>query len=322
MSNKKDQDSFTSDNSNNNSTKDSEKYTESIDRIVSNLGALTHSILDVTKDVGKDLNAKAKKLSDSWLSRIYDDEEEDGRLFEYPSFYQNRGYLEDEVKSHPIFGDLWNVFPFLQFGQFSGSFKSGSTPFGYYVYHGPSIRNYNECLTKNGKSVWDDQGYWRCLFPNSEVPVELLNFKKKYLKDEILTKEDFMSAMRKNSALDNFQGDGMVDLKEHGRFFDSYDKYLNWKNEQYNQRVKEREAKWKQLSLNKGDNFATSSSFSTSIKSDMYTDSETNEVKFTKVKTECDADGNCTVTRITKLKPVGSSVWTNEEENVEHVKKL
>ena len=77
MSNKKDQDSFTSDNSNNNSTKDSEKYTESIDKIVSNLGALTHSILDVTKDVGKDLNAKAKKLSDSWLSRIYDDEEED-----------------------------------------------------------------------------------------------------------------------------------------------------------------------------------------------------------------------------------------------------
>ena len=129
-----------------------------------------------------------------------------------------------------------------------------------------------------------------------------------------------MSAMRKNSALDSFQGDGMIDLKEQGRFFDSYDKYLNWKNEQYNQRVKEREAKWKQLSLNKGDNFATSSSFSISIKSDMYTDSETNEVKFTKVKTECDADGNCTVTRITKLKPVGSSVWTNEEENVEHVK--
>ena len=59
------------------------------------------------------------------------------------------------------------------------------------------------------------------------------------MKDEILTKEDFMSAMRKNSALDSFQGDGMVDLKEHGRFFDSYDKYLNWKNEQYNQRVKE-----------------------------------------------------------------------------------
>ena len=45
---------------------------------------------------------RRKKLSDSWLSRIYDDEEEDGRLFEYPSFYQNRGYLEDEVKSHPI----------------------------------------------------------------------------------------------------------------------------------------------------------------------------------------------------------------------------
>ena len=97
--------------------------------------------------MGKDLNAKAKKLSDSWLSRIYDDEEEDGRLFEYPSFYQNRGYLEDEVKSHPILVTCGMFSHFCSLDNFLEALK-GSTPFGYYAYHGPSIRNYNECLTK------------------------------------------------------------------------------------------------------------------------------------------------------------------------------
>ncbi|RCK59005.1 Mitochondrial peculiar membrane protein 1 [Candida viswanathii] len=311
----------------NDSNNDLDKYTESFDKVLSNLGTLTTSIYDITKHVGDDLNSKAKDLTRSWLlkNRGYDDvDEEEVTFFDYPSFYQTRSKgVDDGVRSHPIFGELWNVFPLQQFGNLTGSFKSGSTPFGYYVYKGPSIRYYNECLDKNGKSVWDDQGYWRCLFPNSEVPVELLNFKNKYLKGDILTKEDFYDAMKENAKSET---PGTVELKGHGTFFDSYDAFLKWKSQQYQAQLEQRKKSAEQrkqqlqkLSDTKGEDFSKSI-VSSSIKSNTYTDLDTNEVKYTQVKTECDGEGNCIVTKITKLRPVDSSKWTKEEEDVKNVK--
>ncbi|EMG48618.1 hypothetical protein SBY92_003927 [Candida maltosa Xu316] len=316
MSNKKDQSlDTTNDNHTNDSTKD---LVESFDDFVSNLGVLTDSIYDVSKQVGRNINEKTRDFTQAWFPRKNNDE----NVFNYPSFYQDRSYFEEDNQSHPIFGELWNVFPLKQFGDFTGSFQSGSTPFGYYSYKGPSIRYYHECLDKKGQSVWDEQGYWRCLFPNSEVPIELLNFKNKYLKGEILTKDDFTNAMK-----DNVQAakDGVIDLKDQGIFFNSYDKFLGWKHTQYEEQVEKRKQELKnQLSKAKehsGDSDFKRTVVSTSMTSNRYTDSETNEVKLVKVKTECDAEGNCIVTKTTKSKPIGALTWANVEENVEHVNK-
>lgn len=305
---------------------DKDNYTESLDKILTNLGSLSSSIYEISKHIGDDLNEKAKDLTRSLLLRnkghIKEDDEEIA-FWNYPSFYQERSNYDAEVSTHPIFGELWNAFPLQQFGNLTGSFKNGSTPFGYYSYKGPSIRYYNECLNKDGKSVWDDQGYWRCLFPNSEVPVELLNFKNKYLSGDILTKEDFYNAMKENT---NSNVTGTYDLKDKGKFFDSYDNYLKWKNQQYQEQLEQRKKtlaqrkeQLQQLSDSKGEDFSKNI-VSTLVKSNTYTDLDTNEVKYTRVKTECDGEGNCIVTKITKLRPIDSLKWTKEEEDVKNVK--
>lgn len=320
MSNKKDEELSKPD------TNDKDKYTESLDKLLTNLGTLTSSIYEISKHVGDDLNEKAKDFTRSLLlkrNHHNEDNDDDDTFWDYPPFYQNRSQYGDDVQAHPIFGELWNAFPLQQFGNLTGSFKTGSTPFGYYSYKGPSIRYYNECMNKNGKSVWDDQGYWRCLFPNSEVPVELLNFKNNYLKGDILTKEDFFHAMKENTSPNT---PGTYDLKDRGIFFDSYDNYLGWKNQQYQEQleqkkkaVAQRKEQLQKLSAGKGEDFSKNI-VSTSVKSNTYTDLESNEVKYTQVKTECDDEGNCIVTKITKLRPVDSLKWTKEEEDVRNVK--
>ena len=92
--------------------------------------------------------------------------------------------------------------------------------------------------------------------------------------------------------------------------------------EQLEQRKKtlaQRKEQLQQLSDSKGEDFSKNI-VSTLVKSNTYTDLDTNEVKYTQVKTECDGEGNCIVTKITKLRPIDSLKWTKEEEDVKNVK--
>ncbi|CCG20631.1 hypothetical protein CORT_0A02400 [Candida orthopsilosis Co 90-125] len=311
-----------------NSVGDLDKYVESFDKIMSSIGTLTNAIIDTSFDAGRELNDKAREWSFNWLfspkdTRDYNDYNDcKPHFFNFPPFYQTRDADLNSDSGKPTLSDLWNNDGFRNF-----PFKFGSTPFGYRAYKGPSTRQYNDCLDKRGKALWDDQGYWRCLFPEAEVPVDVLDFKKKYFGDAVVSKEDFFKYMNELGANENSKA---IDLKDKGTFFNTYEDYLSWRQEKYSELKKKREdeakaraakkskvlesLKQKQSESADNDKYVTS----TSIKSNVFTDMGTNEVKYVETKQECFNDGNCVVTKITKSKPIGATDWANVEEHTEN----
>ncbi|KAG5421016.1 hypothetical protein I9W82_000106 [Candida metapsilosis] len=325
MCNKRDKNSTYFDDSNksdldSSNVTDLDKYVESFDKIVSNVGALTNAIVDGSVDVGRELNDKAREWSFNWLFNPRDNDygERKPHFFNFPPFYETRDPDLNSESSQSGLSDLWRG----NFGNFP--FKLGSTPFGFRAYKGPSTRQYNECLDKHGKSLWDDQGYWRCLFPEAEVPVDVLDFKKKYFGDSVVSKEDFFKYMSELGANENGK---IIDLKDKGTFFNTYEDYLAWRHEKYSEMKKKREEEVKARTAKRSkvleqlkqtqdekDRYVTASS----IRSNVFTDSEANEVKYVETKEECFNDGSCFVTKITKSKPIGASDWANVEEHTEN----
>ncbi|KAI5951146.1 hypothetical protein KGF54_004220 [Candida jiufengensis] len=331
-----------------------DKYVESFDKVLSNIGSITNAIVDVSMDAGRELNDKAKQWSYNWLfnnntnnnskdefenfineayNDVYEYNKDDQKKqnYKFPPFYQTRDSGFDKNSSiGSSFKEFFENSPFLQ----NAHLKFGATPFGYRSYKGPSIRQYHDCLDKQGKTVWDDQGYWRCLFPESTVPVDLLKFKSNYFKDSIITKEDFMNEMQK---LGENEKNSVIDLKSNGKFFNKYEDYLDWKKDQFveykkKKQIKQEEARQARAKLieesqqkqlqnkntTKDNSIVSKFITSSSIKSNMFTDSETNEIKLIENKKECYNDGNCIFTKITKSKPIGSRDWVNVEEHVEN----
>ncbi|RLV90108.1 hypothetical protein JA1_004811 [Spathaspora sp. JA1] len=294
------------------SEEEHERFHRNVDRVKDNLKTLTETVWDVSSDIGKDLNDRAKKWSLQWLKD--EDIQEQQEKFKFPSFYQTRDSIEN-ITQHPIFGEIWNSIPSF------GGFRDGSTPFGYYSFKGPSMRQYHNCLEKNGKSIWDDKGYWRCLFPNGEVPIDMLNYKNKYLTSEILTKEDFYDAMNKLNVNEN---EARIDLQEKGSFFNKFEDYLNWKHVKYSlqqqQKQQEQQKQLQEINKQSIESVAKSSDkrvVSSSVKSQMYSDSETNETKMIEEKLECFEDGTCLTSKIIKSRPFDSNEWVTVEETHE-----
>ncbi|CCE64626.1 hypothetical protein TPHA_0I01200 [Tetrapisispora phaffii CBS 4417] len=101
---------------------------------------------------------------------------------------------------------------------------------GLYSFTAPTTEQYSSCMETNGLSVWDSNGWWRCLFPRSTIE---RNIEKKNLqnsiygeqKNAILSKEDVLSD---------------VDHKKYGIFFQEYTDLLNWKS-QMNRIIKNRQ---------------------------------------------------------------------------------
>ncbi|KAG2733599.1 hypothetical protein G9P44_003124 [Scheffersomyces stipitis] len=211
----------------------------------------------------------------------------------------------------------------------SGSFRNGRTPFGYYAYKTPSTRAYNNCLNKAGESVWDSRGYWRCLFPNREVPVELLNYKQEKLRNTILTKEDLDNAILEKG-VDETTSKGVVDLGEKGVFFRKFDDYLSWKNIMYaNLRQQREEARKKYLERVKTAKEVQSQAqppvetdsnerrvVSNSYQSFYTQNSETNEVELKEIKTESFNDGTSLTKTILKTRPLDAKDWVTVKESV------
>ncbi|KAI5963676.1 uncharacterized protein KGF55_002556 [Candida pseudojiufengensis] len=320
-----------------------DKYVESFDKVLSNIGSITNAIVDVSMDAGRELNDKAKQWSSNWLfnnhskdddfENFVNEKSNDSKTYEFPSFYQTRdSAFNGDWESGSPFKEFFKNSPFFQ----NAHLKFGATPFGYRSYKGPSIRQYHDCLDKHGKSIWDDQGYWRCLFPESTIPIDLLKFKNEYFKDQIITKEDFMNQMHQ---LGESEKNPIVDLQKNGKFFNKYEDYLSWKKDQYSEykKKKEEEAKTRAEARakylqdlkekqntqaksggEKHDSIVSKFITSSSIKSNMFTDSETNEIKLVEDKKECYNDGDCIFTKITRSKPIGARDWVNVEERVEN----
>lgn len=281
---------------------DINRFFDKVNLVTTNLADLTKKVVGTTYDYASDLP--------SWKSVELPESETIDAFVNRP--YQTRDSDLDTS------GNLPFRRPFDLFNRFGNS--GGRTPFGIYSYKGPSTRQYNDCLRKDGTSVWDAEGYWRCLFPNREVPARLLDFKKNQLAGQILTKEDFDEALREAKPLD----DGVIDLGPKGIFFRHFNDFLNWKNAMYENVRRQREVTRKHIreSLAAGKLGLDSSPdsrtvVSSSVLSSMNTDSETNEVQLRETRTEVFSDGTSVTKYITKSKPFGSHEWATVNEEVQ-----
>lgn len=272
-------------------------YDDDINQVFDKVGRMTNHLADLTKKVvGHTYDFATSREFPAWKSGY-------GDLNNRP--YQQRD--EDLTMAFASPFDVLNVF----------GDASGRSPFGISSYGVPSTRQYNDCLRKDGLSLWDSRGYWRCLFPNREVPVHLLDYKTAHLGDQILTKDDFDAAPK---TVDN----NTYDLGPKGLFFSQYNDYLNWKNTAYEEararraqareRAKAERAAWvqKRAGLSETDNNAVVSS---SVQSSMNTDSAKNETVLKEVRTEVFADGTSVTRNITKTKPIGAATWATVTED-------
>ncbi|OWB75837.1 hypothetical protein B5S31_g5878 [[Candida] boidinii] len=135
-----------------------------------------------------------------------------------------------------------NLFNENFLSKFSNRYRSYSNEFGLWAYPTPSTSMYMKCKQINGSSVWDENGYWRCLFPRAKInPLldsnsndnddhhgKVHGHRKNYF-NQLITKED----LEENN-------DNVKDLK----FFNNYTDYLDWKSKMIENLKNERKAKW------------------------------------------------------------------------------
>lgn len=289
-------------------------YDDEINRFFDKVALATSSLADMTKKVvGTTYDYANSSDFPPWKQTIRDVDDTIDTYVNRPYQTRDRDLNPERPFSMPfrVPFDLFNVF----------GTSGGRTPFGIFSHKGPSMREYNDCLRKDGTSVWDSEGYWRCLFPNSEVPVRLLDYKRNQLAGQILTKEDF------DEAAQGYQpnGDGAIDLGPKGMFFKQFNDYLNWKNAMYENVRKQREVSRKRM---RESTFASEpvgdrslgdgppGVISTSVRSSMDSNYDTNEVILRETKTEMFTDGTSTTKQVTRTKPFGGGEWTTVNEEV------
>lgn len=310
--------------------KDDSKYNEDLDRVVANMSDLTTNLgLLATSFFGNDgpfteWQDRAREMSSSvmdgaWklVSEIHSDIRdaiEDDSFFPKP--YQTRLKPGMDEEESPRGWAGWHE----QWHNRLNRRRLGQTPYGYYALNTPSSRYYHECLQKNGESVWDSHGYWRCLFPNAAVSNRDLAKKDS---NQILTKEDFDNAAA-HARVEN----GVYDLGAKGTYFKQFTDYLNWKELMYENVRAERRRRWneaKQLQLQAAPGPDTrlqskaqpgdSTVVSYSVLNVYNATSDGNTLEET--RTERYADGTTRTTTSTKRKPADARDWVTVEQSTD-----
>lgn len=294
-------------------------YDEHIDRFFNRVSDATSSLSDITKKVvGQTYDLASAPDRASWKEQREEfwrnlHNRDVDRYSNRP--YQTRtgegigGILADPTDERDNWlGSPFDLFTGLLFGRSFGTMSA------------PSAREYNECVRKDGASVWDAEGYWRCLFPNSQLP-EWRAYQQKH-PNQITTKEDFEQAAAQPHAGLN----GAVDLGPKGVFFRHYDDLLKWRDANYESERKQRElnaAKRKEALVKAQSEFdqrakAADSEkrvVSTSVETATNTDPATKEVVMSERKTEVFSDGTSQSSSVVRRKPIGADSWTTVEQN-------
>lgn len=289
-------------------------YDDEIYKFFDKAASLTKRVVGHTFDLANELPTMFKdhddeNILDKFMNRPYQTRDKD--------LEQDRGIIP--------FGVAFDAF-----NAFGGA--SGDTPFGLYSYRSPSARKYNECMRKDGESVWDSEGYWRCLFPNREIPNKLLNYKKSHLAGHILTKEDFDEAIQEKPDADK---NGVIDLGPKGMFFREFNRYLNWKNHMYEDVRRQREESRRNLresiranttltpfSRETEDRNDDNGVVSYSMKTYTKIDSEDDKEVMHETRTEVFGDGRSVTKKLTRTRPIGSTEWLTPEQLTEEDNKL
>lgn len=304
---------------------DIDKLFTSVNGVKESLASISSSLVSLTSDRVSELSEKTKDYSFDWL--FDNDENKDPRRMgssmfppgadAFPRPYQDRG--KDDLERS------WGYISWGPESKDNGSwgdfFGRGRSPFGYSHYKNPSIRSYNECQTKNGESVWDSKGYWRCLFPKSEIPIGLLKHREHY-GDKILTKEDFESAVDKKYS--SKPENGVYDLGEQGVFFKQFEDLMNWKTIMYQNAKRDRRSRREEFRKSWGKpqveapEVSGKQVVSTSVQSTYNSDSESKQEELKEIRTDYFSDGTSVTKEITKAKPLNASDWVTVVENVDN----
>lgn len=298
------------------------RYDEQIDRFFGRLNLASDSLAEVTKKVvaqTKDFDVHDKT---KWKELVH-------TLNNEMDTYLNRPYqTRTEFTPNEVNETEFKEPRFMRPGSFFDVFSDGGTetPYGLYPHTSPTPREYNTCVKKNGVSLWDSKGTWRCLFPNSAVPPKFLEYKRQSLSNQILTKEDFEAASRES----NYGVDGGIDLGAKGLFFKHFEDLLKWKDAAYEGNRRQREERrnrfFKSFQKPSTDLSQSSSAsppeyrekeqaVSWSSGSTTTTDPDSNQIVMVETKTEYFEDGTSVTNTVTKRKSIGADKWESVEEN-------
>ncbi|OBA23315.1 hypothetical protein METBIDRAFT_80774 [Metschnikowia bicuspidata var. bicuspidata NRRL YB-4993] len=290
-------------------------FDDEIDTFFGNINDLTDRFSRMTKKIVGHTYDQHQILP--WLFESRDEDEDQAHGVDY---YFNRPY---QSRSTDIEPPVFSRSPLNLFNLFSE--PSGVTPYGMFAYQGPTPKEFNTCMKKEGVSLWDADGYWRCLFPNSKIPANFLEYRKKQLADEIVTKEDF----EEQALLAPPNKDGAINLGPKGVFFRQFNDLLNWKNTKYENEKKILDQQQQEMRQNYQYNYSSFTKGSdinnegektlvgTSSKSTTNTESS-GEIVSKETKTEYFSDGTSVTNSIVRRKPQGASTWASVEEKSEH----
>lgn len=183
-----------------NNTEEDQKYTEKQAEVSRNDG-----FLSTPRDV---------ELVDEFLNNDF---------FNRPLFKLfDIGEWQNRVNSmaEPINNSMGDIFGVLSknYEELKQSGRSGTKNLKSYPI--PSVSMYEKCMAGNGLSVWDDKGWWRCLFPRDSSG-----------KQDGLSKEDVL-------------GDSS---NKYGLFFNDFTGYLSWKSQMRKLAVEKRQNELKAL---------------------------------------------------------------------------
>lgn len=292
-------------------------FDDEIDSFFGNINDLSNRFLTMTKKIVGQTCDHHRSLPRWWQSRDADEDQNNGVDYFFSRPYQTHSSSVDHLEPFSILSRA----PFDFFKGFTES--SGVTPFGLFAYQGPSPKEYNTCMKKNGVSLWDNDGYWRCLFPNSQVPAKFLEYKRKHLTGQIVTKDDFEKDARSSQA----NKDGAIDLGPKGVFFKLFNDLLNWQNSQY-ETARETPARqthdFSELCERKPNSSSEAASLGVAgekrvigTSSQTSTNIELGEVVSEETKTEYFSDGTSITNSVLKRKPQGADVWASVEEKSE-----
>lgn len=300
--------------------------------IKDSLTALAGNVANILRDIVFDYNDKVRDRLRDWLTDLTQEESAQLKDFrdKFDAFFNGKGQTPElqgplgaigGILHQGVFDSLESTLDsvFSSADVFGGA---GRSPFGLWAKNGPLAAAYDACMNADGALVWDQRGWWRCLFPNSKVPLDYLKFKNERLSLSILTKDDLTLAMQEANVDPNAD---TIDLGPKGTFFRHYEGLLKWKQQNWlqvkqqaqQQAQKQQALAWPSSSTD-GDKANTDTQprvVLTLVLLSYTTNPDTNMVEWSEERAETTADGHRKVTSIKRQRPVDGGDWQVVEEH-------
>lgn len=303
--------------------------------IKDSLTALAGNVANLLRDIVFDYNDKVRERLKDWLTDLSQEESAQLKDFrdKFDAFFNGKGPTLELQGPFGAIGSIMHqgVFDTLE-STLDSVFSSadvfggaGRSPFGLWAKNGPLAAAYDACVKADGAQVWDQRGWWRCLFPNAKVPTDYLKFKNERLSLSILTKDDLTLAMTEANIDSNAD---TIDLGPKGVFFRHYEGLLKWKQQNWLQVKQQAQQQAQQKAQSLALTWPLSSTELAKTDTDdqprvvltlvllsYTTNPDTNMMEWFEERSETNADGKRTVTTVKRQRPVDGGDWQVVEEN-------